>query len=553
MKFKIALTLILLTMIVGAIGFWSWQRNVFATDKVTLEILVPSEVTLADEITYVVKYKNNSSARLENVSLLFEYPEGSLPSDGGGLRVTQTLDDINPGQELSLRFIARLFGKKDEVREARAFLAYTPKNLSASFRSETTASTRISFVPLTFELDLPSRIEASQKFDFALNYFSNSDYPLSDLRVKIEYPEGFVFQDASPSPIGESEWAIAIINKADGGRIQVTGTLKGKLREAKLFRATVGIWRDGHFTLLAETVKGVELTSPNLRITQRINGVEDRIVSLGDLLHYEIVFRNVGDRSLENLFLLATLEGDGFDLETLKVNTGTFQQGDNFILWEAKNNPRLRFLGRGEEGRVEFWVNVRENLPIVSPQQKDFTLKNKVLVLDAKAVFETKINSQLTIQQAGYFADEVFGNSGSIPPKVGNKTTYTIIWLAKNLGNDTENVKVKALLSQGVKPTGKIHPAGAPLTFDSISREFVWEVGEMPSGHGVFDTAPSVAFQIEFTPNTFHKGNVVEIIGKATITGDDLFIGQSRSSVDEPIDTTLPDDQAVTEQQGVVQ
>jgi len=462
MIFKIALTLILLAVIAGAIGFWFWQQNVFATDKITLEILAPTETTLGDEVTYVVKYKNNSSARLENVSLLFEYPEGSLPSDGGGLRVTETLNDINPSQELSLRFVARLFGKKDEVREAKAFLTYTPKNLSASFRSETTASTKISFVPLTFELDLPSRIEASQEFDFALNYFSNSDYPLSDLRVRIEYPDGFIFQDASPSPIGESEWTIAIINKADGGRIQVTGSLEGEVREAKLFKATIGMWRDGKFTLLVESVKGVELTSPNLRITQLINGQDNPIVSLGDLLHYEIVFRNVGDRSLENLFLLAILEGDGFDLETLKVNTGTFQQGDNSILWEAKRNPRLRFLGKGEEGRIEFWVNVRENLPIVSPQQKDFTLKNKVRISDAKAEFETKINSELTIQQAGYFADEVFGNSGPIPPKVGNKTTYTIIWLAKNLGNDAENVKVKALVPQGVKPTGKIHPAGAP-------------------------------------------------------------------------------------------
>jgi len=75
----------------------------------------------------------------------------------------------------------------------------------------------------------------------------------------------------------------------------------------------------------------------------------------------------------------------------------------------------------------------------------------------------------------------------------------------------------------------------------------------MPSGKGVFNVAPSVAFQIEFTPSTFHKGNVVEVIGQATITGDDLFTVQSRSSTDEAIDTTLPDDQAVTEQQGIVQ
>ena len=242
-----------------------------------------------------------------------------------------------------------------------------------------------------------------------------------------------------------------------------------------------------------------------------------------------------------------------YDLSSVKVSSGKFQQGDNSIVWETRSVSQLRFLGKGEEGKVEFWVNVKEDFSIVSPQQKNLSLKSNVLVSDAKNVFETKLNSQLVLGQAGFFQDEVFGNQGPIPPRVGSKTTYTIMWQAQNLGNDVENVKARAVLGQGVKPTGRIFPEGAPITFDSQSREMVWEVGTMESGKGIFDSPASVAFQVEFTPEAFQRNSAAGIIGEATISGNDLFTQQIVASLTQSIDTTLPDDESISEAQGRVQ
>ena len=186
MRLKIVYAILFVTAALSIAGFWVWQKNVFSTSNVKLEILVPENVTMGQEITYVVKWKNIGEIQLENVTLVFEYPEGSLPSEGKDIRITRAVEDINPGQEVSLRLSARLFGKENEVKEVKASLSYAPRNLSASFRSETTATSVISFVPLSFELDIPSRMEAGQQFDVTLNYFSNSDYPLSDLRIQID-------------------------------------------------------------------------------------------------------------------------------------------------------------------------------------------------------------------------------------------------------------------------------------------------------------------------------------------------------------------------------
>ncbi|MCH7828827.1 hypothetical protein IH982_03155 [Patescibacteria group bacterium] len=550
---RFQLIIIFIAVLVGIAGFWLWQKNSYSKEILKLEIIAPSEATMGEEITYVVKYKNNGNVRLQNPVLIFEYPAGAVPTTDQNTRITQSLDDIYPGQERNSSFSSRLFGKEGEIKEAKVLLQYTPRNLNAQFESETTATTLISHVPLTFELDLPSRMEAGQEFSFALNYFSNSEYPLSDLRITIEYPEGFFFTKATPSPIGESEWNVGLLNKAEGGRISITGSLEGEVQEAKIFKATLGTWKEGKFTLLREAIKGIEITRTRILISQEVNGVADYVASPKDTLHYVISFKNVSEKTLENLFLVVSLEGRPFDLTSIKSDFGTFQLGDNSIIFESKKVSRLRFLGKGEEGKVEFWVNVKEEWETFSSQDKSFVARNRIILSDVTEEFELKVNSKLEIGQAAYFQDEVFGNQGPLPPQVGVPTTYTVVWQVKNLYNDVQNAKVRAVLPLGISLTGSVFKEGESLTFDQVSREVVWEVGDLSAGTGPFETAPSVAFQIRLTPSESQQGNVVQLIGEANIQADDLFTEQSLSAADSPINTTLPDDDSVTAQMGVIQ
>ena len=206
------------------------------------------------------------------------------------------------------------------------------------------------------------------------------------------------------------------------------------------------------------------------------------------------------------------------------------------MVWEARDVAKLRLLGQGEEGKVEFWVDVQ------SVQGKNLVVRDKVLLSEARAEFEVKVNSNLLIHQAAYFQDEVFGNTGHLPPTVGNKTTYTVIWKAENSSNEVKNAKVRATLPQGVELTGSLFPENASLTFDSQSREIVWSAGDLGS----------VAFQIALSPNASQRGTPPQILGEAHITGDDAWTLQSLSSSDTPLDTTLPDDPA-SQGKGVVQ
>lgn len=298
---------IILLIVLAVAVYWFWQKNVFAKDILKLEILGPDQVDFAQNFDYTLKYKNNGNVLLENARLTFEYPEHSIVADEKPLRQEITLDDIYPGEEKTISFPARLIGQEGQVLTAQAGLSYQPKNLKARYESNTTFTTQIKSLPLTFEFDLPSSIGSGKDLNFKLNYFSNVDYPLLNLRVAVDYPSGFEFVSSKPNSLEKTDWDIPPLNKATGGRIEIKGKIQGDVGEQKLFHAKIGIWQDGEFVLLKEVARGIEILEPTLRITQKINGNTDYMASPGDRLHYEIFFQNIGQDTLNNLNLMDTL------------------------------------------------------------------------------------------------------------------------------------------------------------------------------------------------------------------------------------------------------
>ncbi len=558
---KFIIIIILVGFALGAAGFWYWQKNPYSKEILKIEIIGPTEAVISEEVEYTVKLKNNGNVRLEETHLIFEFPEHTLFEEGFSRRQEigyEKLGDIYPGDEKTFKFKGRFFGKEGEMKTVKALVSFRPKNLKARYDRESAFTTIIKSIPLTFDFDIPSKIEVERDFRFSLNYYSSLNYPLSNLGIRIEYPLDFEFLESDPRGLGKTEWEISLLNPAEGGRVEIKGKLSGETGQQKTFRASLGIWLKDEFVLLKEISKSVEIDRPGIFVSQRINNQSQYVASSGDLLHYEIFFRNVGSEPFLDLSLITTLEGNGFDFTTIKSDLGQFNKGDNFIVWDERDVSNLRFLDQGEEGKVEFWVNLKDGWEISNPAKKNAILKNIVLIPKVgKKEFETKVNSKLVISQKGYYQDEVFGNSGPIPPKVGEETTYTIIWQAKNYFNDVKNVKVKAVLPSNVRLTGKIFPEEESLkfTFDNDSREIIWTVKDseiLEAGTGISNSAPNIAFQVVLTPTSGQIAKTPQVIGRAAITGEDQWTERIVEGRSWAIDTSLLDDPSISSEQGVV-
>jgi hypothetical protein len=546
----LVISIIILLLITGLVGLWYFQRNNYSKEILKVEILGPEVVQAGEEIEYLVRYKNNGDVILENPELIFEYPEHSILENDTGVRITEKVDDIYPGEEKSFRFKARLIGKENEIITANTWINYQPKNLKARYESKTSFSTQIKFVPLTFEFDLASKIETGQKLNFSLNYFSNFNCELSDLKIKLIYPDNFLFESSIPQPIETTEWQIPLLSQASGGRIRILGDIDGDTGDQKVFRAELGTYMDGEFVILKETAQSIQIIEPAIYISQVVNNSPNYIANPGDLLHYEIFFKNIGRKSFTKKFLLVKLDSEAFDIETLRSDRGETGPGDNSIIFDWKNIPKLSFLDAGEEGKVEFWVKVKDET--FSQESINLVLRNEVLISEAEKEFEIKLNSKLDVLQKAYFQEEFFGNSGPLPPKVGESTTYTILWQVKNYSNQVTNVKVKAVLPSNVKPTGNFFPEDSKFTFDSVSKEVIWNIGNIDAYQGTGKIPLTLAFQVELTPSTSQIGKTAILIKEASVVGQDKFSQDILSSDVLEIDTSLPEDESINYEQGII-
>ncbi len=534
---KKVLFYILLVLVVAGFAFYFYYRErVFSKEILKLEILGPNSAKVGDEIEYTVKYKNNGNFVLEEPKLVFQMPDNSLTEDGK-TRISQDLQDIYPGAEETAKFKIRLLGKEGDLKTIAASLSYKPKNLTARYESDTTFTTKIDTVPITLDFDLPTKLEKGKDVQYSINYFSNVDYPLENLGIKIDKVNGFDIASSNPVSLDKSSWKIQTLNKAQGGRIMIKGKVSSDANQPLVFTARLGMWQNNNFVVIKETTANVDIINPLLFISQQINNSSDYVASSGETLNYRIFFRNIGSTPFEDLFVIVKLDGDAFDLGTINAPQAQVQPNDNLIVWDSKQVYQLRNLDVQQESEVDFSVKLKDNWV---PSGENPTISDTVNISQISQKFETKVNSGLALSQQAYYQDSGILNSGPVPPEAGKATTYTITWDIRNYSNDAKNVKVKAILPANVSLTGKILPEDqlTSFSFDSKSREIVWSAGDILKGTGVNGDPVSLSFQVSLTPNFSQKGSVAQLIGQATITGENQFTNTTISAAAPAVDSS---------------
>ncbi|MFA5249692.1 MAG: hypothetical protein WC397_04135 [Candidatus Paceibacterota bacterium] len=538
MSKKIILIIIAIAAVLAG-GFLLWKQSSYSKEIIKLEILGPQNTGLGDEVQYVVKFKNNGNVRAESPELSFEFPKNSMLEEGKDRIQRMSSDqlggDLYPGQERSYTFTGRLLGKEGDAETAKATLNFQPKGLSSRNEVSTTFTTVINKVSINFTLDFPSsEVSSGKNFTFKINYWSNVSYPLNDLTCKVQYPpSGFQFASAKPQALDQDQgnvWNIANLNEGEGGRVEVTGSVSGEAKEQKVFKAQIGIWREGEFIVLKEVYKGVEIAAPDLYISQKVNGSPQYVAVPGDLLHYEVSFRNMGEYPLTDLVLISRLDGSGLDLQSIRAPEGDFHSGDNSIIWDGKKISQLQYLDKGEEGKIEFWVKLKSSWPMQTLADKNPQVLNKITINQAGESFANKITSSL-IGQGEISLDKYFTSSGSLPLEPDKSNTFAVVWKITNSYNKVGNVKIRATLPEGVNFTGEVWPPeNSGITFDSVSREILWQVGDLEAGSGVLTDPKVCAFQLAVSPASQDSGRELLLLDTAQISGEDQWTRTTLSS-----------------------
>lgn len=561
-KKKIFLYSFILLTILGGVFvfrfFYQLNQDRFSDKRVNLEIKGDEQVRAGEELTYTLTYRNDNLTALKNAKITVELPSALIDSslDILGQKRTEIreydLPELAPRTKGEIVIKGRLIGELNSIHNIKASLSYVPAILTSSFETKTEFATTIADTPVVVDIQSPLESVSGDVVQYIVTVNNKSNEDLKNLELRLEYPDTFAFTSSNISAEGNQKNIFTIPNlKAKGAySVTISGNLGGNQQEIKILKAKIGESRQGVFTLYANSQNSTKLGSPYVSIIQEVTP-SSGIISAGESLEYTIKIRNNTQVRIGEGALRVQLDSNLLDLSRLLARGADFDAGTNTIIWRANALPQLRVFAPNEEGVVKFSVPVKRTIPINSFQDINYVIRtnatfessevptvlgvNKIIQGSAS---EVKLSTRLIPKVSMFYksTDSSIINSGPIPLKLAQTTTFTVNWELQNLSNDVSGVVLRATLPSNVNWTGQSTTTNGKITYNERTKEITWDVGKVPANTGLLRPLYRGVFQISITPTENQLGDEPSLLSEVIYTGKDDFTGLDLSGkIERPV------------------
>lgn len=540
------------------------KGNTVSNDNIEIAVLGNAFTAGGEELPLQIEITNKNNTDLLLADLLIEYPKnssGDLTRDTEKIR--NSLGTVAAGSIRSENIKVVIFGEQGSIRPIKISLEYRIEGSNSIFVKEKLHEVSISSAPINLSIEAPTEASPGQDVVLKVKTTLNSTKPASDILMRVDYPIGFEFDSATPKPtFGKNVWSLG--NLAPGVENEIT--IVGKMvdvfdGEEKIFHIFSGSQNQSDkssigivFNSLSHSVL---ISQPFIEAKLFINNVYQReyTVNSKDAIRGQIRWVNNLGTKVNDLEIRAKISGNVVNRKSITAESGFYESSSDTIFWNKNSLYDLAEVESGDSGTVSFTL---DSLPLFS--SVGGIISNPSVVVDVsisgKQPLEGNASQQLTNSEsktikiisdmglAGkilYYSGP-FTNSGSIPPKVDQETTYTVTWAVSNTSNNVSNVKVKSSLPAWVRFIENISPPSEDLTYNSATRELVWNVGTIPRGSGISQEAREVSFQIAFKPSLSQVGSIPILVNDLTLTGHDDFANLDLRITKSALSTRLSND-----------
>ena len=551
-KFFIGSLIFLVVAALFAAYSFFGQTHVASNSNVNLEIVGNGFSPGGEELPLQVVATNNNTTDIEYASLLLEYPKGSEDIENGALeRKSTDIGTIESGKSFSYDARVVLYGEQGATRLVKATLEYRLKNSNAILQKFAEFTVQISSAPLDIAVEGSTDTSPNQEFSFDIISTLKVEKPAQNMIVKVEYPPGFKFSEASPKPaLGNNVWDLGDLAQGVPKKITVTGSLIAPEGEERAFRIFAGIKSEEDesvvgvaFNSLIHTIK---INRPFIQAHLAINGVDTPpyVVKAGSDIDVNIDWANNLPTRVDNVEISAHISGNAFDDTAIKNEDGFYDSALDKIVWDTSTTPSFTSIEPGENGRLSFSIKPKY-VASGSPQVLiEVSIKGRqpngsgLSEVNNFEKAEVRVASDFQISAGASYGTAPFANTGSMPPKAESQTTYGIHWSLTNSSNRISGAVAKTTLPSYVKWTGVVYPNTEDVKYDSATNEITWKIGAVAPGTGFGSVEKSVWFQVELKPSKSQVGSTAILIDKTSLTGQDTFIGASLSPAPRSAVTT---------------
>ncbi len=562
-----------LASLFAVFSYWG-GGNVVSADNVSIEIAGPVSVRAGEVLSLDISVENNNATPLEAADLLVEYPDGTRDAEDQTKelpRFRESLGDISAGDSVKKNVLASLFGEERVLKDIKITVEYRVPGSNAIFYKEASYQVLISSAPLSLLVEAPDEATSGQEITLKAIVESNSSEIIKNVLLAAEYPSGFSFTGSTPTPTFESKlWRLGDIEPGGKRTFQIRGALLGENSDSKVFRFNIGTESPKDETVIGtpftSALETITIKKPFVALSVLVNGSrEDTVpVKSGRPIRVDITYTNNLLVPVSDVIIEMQLLGTALDKRSVSTEDGFYRSQDDTVVWDKTSSSDLGLVPPGESGTVSVSLNSRSIAGgITSLRNPEIRLIGSVegrrvesgrvpeeVVATVKKLVH--VETDVTFTNRLLYYSGPFQNTGPIPPKAENETTYTVLWSLTNGSNDLGETVVTAPLPSYVKFIAATH--GENVTYSTLGGVVTWNVGSVKAGTG-YNTPPREAsFRIAITPSISQIGEKPILMGDLLFKARDRFTNTLISFERGDLDTRLSTDpQAKSRDEIVVQ
>ena len=560
----IVLLVVLSLVLVLAVGF-EVRQLAFNSKNSSIAVVGPDQLKSGQAVTYEIDYKNDNWIGMKNAVIRISYPEEFRPDASDKFKEDSrtsgiyTLGSVPMRSSGKIFFSGKAYSPKGALIYLRTSLAYEPAFFFGNFETNAQFGINVAVAPISFEVVGPQNLASGDVLDYLISYRNDGSDVMDGLWIKAQYPEGFKFLSSSPLESTDGNtWQIGNLAPGESGELVIRGQLEGGDGITRSAKISIGVVSSGEFVSYNDENVDTQIISSRLVVSQTVNDKSQLNINAGEYLRFKIVYKNNSGIGLRDVILTEELASPILDYATLDTEKGNFDGARNMITWKASDIPAFKNLAPGASGEIIFSIKVKDIIPLDGNTKKNFAITSlaKIDSPDVPTPISTnkiissnslnmKLNSKMILSTSGFYNDAKIPNSGPIPPRVGQETTYTLHWKVRNVSNDINNATVTANLPTNAVMTGKIFPDDARINYNERTNSITWNIGKMDAGEGMSNTAPEVAFQVKINPSLDQFKRTVGLLGQSILSADDLFTKEKLSVTNDAKTINLAEDAAL--------
>lgn len=546
----------------GAATFmYFYGNNIISSRNIKIDFTAPPSVPSSDSFSFDISVQNGNNSDLIKTAIVIDYPEGTrYVDDNAKSLVSERIDTgtLRKGEIIKRTVSARLFGEENAEKNIKVRLEYEVENSNAHFSKDADFNVILRLAPVVISIDALREVNNNQEVILTARIISNSNNTLRNVALNVIYPFGFNYTRSNLEVDGsKGQFPVGDIQPNETKTVEIRGTINGQSAEEKVFKFNVGTASPEEntkvTTTLATFIHDMIIRGDFLASSIVFNDPES-YAYLGVPIRGTILWKNTLPEPINDAKFILKISGDLIDTENISSDRGFYDSNRGLIEWDKNVEKQLEEIAPGQTGSFSFTISLFDYDKALSERISnpkvtlDFDIQGqriteKNVTENIRSSF-TKIVPVVTVVDLtakSLYNSGPLKNSGPIPPKAENKTTYTVALSLSNSVNAVTNGEVTATLPNYVKYEGGYSPASDKLTWNESTRQIRWNVGTLPVRTGYGTSPRTIYFKVSITPSRTQIGDILNLVNNIVFNGKDVFANGDIKAISPNVTTDLQD------------